>query len=472
MATIRWARAEDVVDVKRLADSNRHALGFVLQRRLHQYLERGELLVAEHDGRIVAFVSFHCRRDGWTTIHELCVEEGFRQQGIGRALVQAVQNQALRAHHQGIRLKCPVELPANGFYARIGFSRVAIESGKRRPLAVWEKRLPLPPQSRTDAPSFFITLTHSAYEIRKIIRLWDESGDSRDPFARVVLTPLFSSASALATVRRLKEERGSTIMFDSGGYQVQMGRIGYEELFERLVRFYRDNDWADLYVLPDHVPCSTDTDREVDFKVRETLDFARLFLRMMPEGFEAKAIGVVHGRTDEHVRRCVEGYAEMGVRYIGFGSFGTSGPNGSINMVSRRSMKLLRAVQEYAKELGLQLHVFGIGSPGHLMRLASTGIQPTSFDSAGWWKAGGFGKVFFPGGRQILVTRPYNRIATREGIERERERTRHNCQFCADISELRRKRMMRIMHNLTAMLETVERLVAYEETETESSHLA
>jgi len=464
---IRLAREKDISAIKQLADDNRSALGFVLRSRFLKRLDQREIIVCIQDSAIRGFVSFHHRRDGWTTIHELCVAEGFRGMGLGRALVQAVEKQAQAIGQKGIRLKCPLELPANGFYARLGFTRVAIEEGKHRPLAVWEKQLDRGTRERIVIhPQFFMTLTNYPKEVRDVVRLWDETGDERNPFEQVIFTPLFSSPATITLIRQLKYERGSIVMFDSGGYQVQMGRVAYEELFERLLHFYRDNDWADWYVLPDHVPHSTDSDREVEFKVRESIDFARLFLRMMPEGFKEKAIGVVHGRTEEQVRRCVKAYAEMGVRYIGFGSFGTSGPSGAVNLVSKRSLQLLSLVQTLARECGLRLHIFGIGSPSHLIRLASAGIVPTSFDSAGWWKAGGFGKVFFPVGRQLHITRIDGYKATQRSIEREKQRTKHGCPFCENVSRLRRCRVLRVMHNLVVMLETVERIDYYEGKDT------
>jgi queuine/archaeosine tRNA-ribosyltransferase len=179
---------------------------------------------------------------------------------------------------------------------------------------------------------------------------------------------------------------------------------------------------------------------------------------MMPDDFVAKAVGVVHGRTEDQVRRCIEAYAEMGIRYIGFGSFGTSGPNGTINLVSQRSLKLLRLVQTLAREHGLYVHIFGIGSPSHLMRLAKANILPTSFDSAGWWKAGGFGNVFFPGGRQLHVTAVRSFETTLLGLEYQRRRSGHKCSFCNDLKLLRRRRMNRILHNLAVMLDTLEHL--------------
>jgi hypothetical protein len=349
-------------------------------------------------------------------------------------------------------------LPANGFYARLGFTRVGIEEGKRRPLAVWEKRLPQAARPDAHAPNFFLTLTHNASEIRQILRLWHDSGDPRDPFTQVVFTPLFCQRSAINLVRQLKEERNSVIMFDSGGYQVQMGKATYEELFDRLLRFYRENTWADWYVLPDHVPRSTDSEREVEFKVRDCIDFARLFVRLMPDDFVTKAVGVVHGRTADHVRRCIDAYAEMGIRSVGFGSFGTSGPNGTINLLSQRSMNLLRLVQTLARQHDMRVHIFGIGSPSHLIRLAEANITPTSLDSAGWWKAGGFGDVFFSDGSRLSVSRAVSKNGTVKGIEQHRRRTMHSCQFCEQPRDLKRYRMMRVMHNLTVLLETVERL--------------
>jgi N-acetylglutamate synthase-like GNAT family acetyltransferase len=388
---VRWAQEKDVEAVKRLTDENRDAFGFVVRASLEERVRKGGLLVAEQQRALVGFVSFHHRRDGWTTIHELCTRAENRKRGVGRALVQQVEQEALCKRQNGVRLKCPLDLPANGFYARLGFTRIGIEEGKRRPLAIWEKQLPQSARPDAHAPNFFLTLTHNASEIRQILRLWRDSADPRNPFAHVIFTPLFSRPSAINLIRHMKEEQGSVIMFDSGGYQVQMGKASYEELFDRLLRFYRENSWADWYVLPDHVPCSTDSEREVEFKVRDSIDFARLFIRMMPDDFVAKAVGVVHGRTANQVRRCIDAYAEMGIRYVGFGSFGTSGPNGTINLISQHSLRLLRLVQTLTHEHGMRVHIFGIGSPSHLIRLAEANITPTSLDSAGWWKAGGFG---------------------------------------------------------------------------------
>ena len=453
---VHLADYTDLKTVKAIADACRNELGFVPRVALEEAIREGRVVVAKNrlDQSALGFAHFRCTRYGYATIYEIAIRSEWRGNGVGRELIKALAKIAQKQGMQSLRLKCPIDLPANGFYSGLGFTRITVERGKSRALVVWEK--PLPSYSGRPRPTFFLSLTNDASAIRKVIRLWDESGDPRDPFRYVIFTPLFSSEVTIKLIHQLKEERGSVIVFDSGGYQVQMGKTSYEELFDRLLHFYRKNEWADWYILPDHVPHSADSSREVEFKVRETLDFARLFVRMMPDGFVERAVGVVHGETEDQVRRCVEKYADIGLRYIGFGSFGTSGPNGSVNMVSQKSLGLLGVVQSLVREYNLQLHIFGIGSPIHLVRLARAGISPDSFDSAGWWKAGGFGNIFFPSGHQLHITEMRTAETTLLGIERQKKRSNHECPFCNNLKILRHCRLMRVMHNLAVMLDTAE----------------
>jgi len=455
---VRKARATELDKIVALVRNERDVFGFVPRAAFEVALKRSEIIVATSGRNIIGVMRYHNRKDRVAVVHELLVNKEHRSRGIGSLLISTLSEKCFRSGQTLFRLKCPVELPANGFYARLGFSRVGIREGRRRPLAIWERHLGAQQDTSKPSCTFFITLTNNPKAVRDLVTLWDKGGDARNPFEHVVFTPLFSSDSTKAEIWRLKKERGSTVMFDSGGYQVQMGKATYEELFDRLRRFYGENAWADLYVLPDHVPHSSDNDREVDFKVRETLDFARLFLRMMPERFREKAVGVVHGRTHEQVRRCVEDYRNMGIRYLGFGSFGTSGPKLAVNLVSRESLRLLRTLEALTKEHKLRLHIFGIGSPSHLFRLVKAGVMPTSFDSAGWWKAGGFGNIFFPGGRQRQITAMPATETTMERIKREKKRSRHHCPFCSDLKLLRGSRLKRVVHNLAAMLDTVEQI--------------
>lgn len=135
---IRKAESRDLSTIKRLADENRTTLGFVLRPALAAGIEQGWVLVAEkEDGELAGFVHYRHRLDEQTTLHEICVAERFRIKGIGRRLVVTVASEAAALGKTHIRLKAPVDIPANAFYLTIGFVLEHTEPGKKRPVNVW-----------------------------------------------------------------------------------------------------------------------------------------------------------------------------------------------------------------------------------------------------------------------------------------------------------------------------------------------
>lgn len=486
---VRAANLDDLQEIKRIVDGYRNVFGFIPAAVIRKGIAESKVIIAEENSKrqghlpalIVGFARYHLRRDGILVIYEIAVSPGERGKGIGRIMIEEIERRSARLGARSIRLKCPVDLDANKFYAALGFTRTGVERGKKRALAIWEKAVPNP-LVRPTKPDFFITLSGSASDIRTLVTRWDEATSETprheandrdspaqqapgrnilsaiDPFANIIISPLVVSGRARAEIKKLKENRDSRVMFDSGGYQVQQGRMRFDDLMVQLKKFYLENAWADRYILPDVVPISTDSDEEVEFKVRDTIDYAKLFLSEMPDSIRENAVGVIHGRRFDQASRCVEAYTELGLKHVAFGSFSTSGRKGGVNLLSRDNVSLLRQVYLLILEHGLSLHILGIGSPSYLLRLRKNGIVPHSFDSSSWWKAGGYGWIFFPGGRQIHVTRMKTPNSTLNGILREKEKTGHECPFCADLPTLRHGRMLRILHNLSALIETVSRL--------------
>ncbi|HIQ06285.1 MAG TPA: N-acetyltransferase [Anaerolineae bacterium] len=138
---IRKGRPSDLDAVKALADANKAAIGFVLRPALVAAIERGWLLVVEAEGAILGFANYRHRRDQQSTLYEICVAEPYRGQGIGRALMDALVAEAQALGKTWIQLKCPVDLPANRFYQRLGCELIGTEDGRRRPLNIWRLRL-------------------------------------------------------------------------------------------------------------------------------------------------------------------------------------------------------------------------------------------------------------------------------------------------------------------------------------------
>jgi len=102
----------------------------------------------------------------------------------------------------------------------------------------------------------FAAIKMDGAELRKYIELVRSVNLNFNPFERVIVTPVVAKRHLISAVFELRE-RGDieVVMFDSGGYQVQCGQIeSFEKLCVRLANVWRKHDWADYFVLPDHVP--------------------------------------------------------------------------------------------------------------------------------------------------------------------------------------------------------------------------
>ena len=445
------ATEKDLASIKALADAHRYEIGFVNRATLAEAIAHGEILCTSH-----GFLHFHHRRDKISTLYHLCVSPSHRRQGIASQLIKSWEEYSIKSGMTNLRLKCPLDLEANGFYSRMGFSRVSIEPGVKRSLVVWQKKLML---ATPLSSQFVASFSGGASELKRLFELWKLGNDlRRNPFAYVIYSPIVCPPSTTKFLRQQKDvENIKSVWLDCGAYQVQQGIRTYDELLAFLDKFYRENQWADGYVLPDIVPLTTDEDEMVEYKVRDTLYHCEAFYRKMPDYVQERAIAPVQGRTIHQVNRCIETYAKLGIRRIGFGSWGTSGRNGSVNMLSQESLALFKTVCDIAREHGMLIHCFGIGGPNSYNRLRKNNLIPDTLDSTTWWKAGGFGSIFFPNKSQIQITVRRGFESTKAGLEKLKEDTQHSCYFCQDVEQLRTSRNHRIMHNLVAWLDTLER---------------
>jgi len=416
-------------------------------------------MVAVQNEIVVGFIRWHQRRDCIATIYEICVVPAFRRQGIGRSLVQSVIRQATPQCHK-VQLKCPADLEANRFYASLGFRHEGTLEGKRIPLNFWTCSCIEPYSLR-----FVASMTLRPGDMRQWIELWQRHLPNL--YSNVIISPLFISATALNLVRdTFAANPECNVYFDSGGYQVQCGRLAYEQLYRRLMTCYRANTWANWYVLPDHVPTSNDTPEQIENKVRDTVTVAELFADEMPKELRSKAIAVVQGLTTEQVQRCLERYAELGFQYIGFGSFPTSGSKGSVNYLDNHALERVRHILSFVRQTGQKLHLFGVGNPPLAYVFQKLGVH--SFDSLNWFKAATYGNVFLPFSRAFNVTHrtpgQSARSITWAEFQAGKENTQHDCPFCQNDVSLRSDRIMRAAHNLVVMNETLERLHQWDDT--------
>ena len=303
----------------------------------------------------------------------------------------------------------------------------------------------------------FVAAKVDGYELRKLVQMVNSVNLGFNPFECVIVTPVVSPRHLIDAVSELRRNGDiNVVMFDSGGYQVQTGTIeSFEKLCVKLANTWREHDWADYFVLPDHVPKTKDSDEEVARKVRDTLVAGERFLKLLPK--HGEPIGVVHGRSVVQVIKGVRWWHSLGVRYVAFGSFETSGRNESVNLVNGRTMVVLRALTEEALSLGMKVHVFGIGSPTSLRKIFLAAPKIESFDSSSWRKTAAFHEVVF--GLRVLRRFGTLKVITNNLVLRDNEVLRavkevagHDCPFCRSVEQLEDFNF-RALHNLVVIHE-------------------
>lgn len=451
---------------KLMADKHRSELGFHARQTFIDSANKHELLVAKISGQVKGFVRFHHRRDRLTTLYEIATAPEARNMGIGRKLVDALITDCQTVDSRCIKLSCPVELPANQFYEKLGFIRLSHRSrpGKNRPLYEWT--LPVLPHRPI---SFVASLTSSSRDLKHLIRMWESEGPNERPFAKCIITPLFTEPRSFEYVRYMHDRWGVEVFFDSGGFFVQQGKIRYDELFARLLDFYLQHDWAYCYVLPDFVPTSKHSPEEVSERVFVTAAEGIKFFKRMPEELRSRALGVLQGHTSEHLRFCFEAFLSGGVQRIGFGSFDTTGVNAEINLMTDGSARRLASLRDLIHHSFISqkinsipdLHLFGVSAPNIIEQFR--GYLATSFDSSGWQRTAGYGNVYLPFQGRKNVTHGGASLLSGAGLTAAEfytqcEFTGHACPFCQDFSRLQQDRFARMWHNAIVFNEMVATL--------------
>jgi len=303
---------------------------------------------------------------------------------------------------------------------------------------------------------FVASLTRSASELNTMLELWNQHGDERKPFRNIMITPLFMPKSGMKVIEKWREQDIiENLYFDSGGFYVQMGRINYLDLYTELLKLYRKQHWADWYILPDNVPTSGDSEQTTWNKVRDTAEYGRMFFHELPPQIQQKAIPVVHGFTSEQAEYSLDAATQLETGYLGFGSFSTSGKSSSINKLTASTYMLLSQIIGKVRDSGFRFHAFGVSTPPVLHILRNLNIF--SFDSIGWMKTAGFGKVYMPYIRAYNITYKDKSAQTITQYEFDEMKaiTGHSCYFCQSFRDLHEKRFHRIMHNLHVIMDMI-----------------
>ncbi len=316
---------------------------------------------------------------------------------------------------------------------------------------------------------FYAALTRSEQEIDTVIESLLDGYGSLDPIQNIMFTPIASTEDTTSHLKDYADDYGLNIMFDSGGYEVQVGSVEFDELISYLVDFHSSNDWGKWHVLPDNVPLSDDGEDTVQRKVNETLSASRICFQRLPEDIQKKSLGAVQGHTPKQISRCIEEYSSKtfrGLERVGFGSFATSGVNNGVNTITPDTLDRLEWAVELAHSQDLEVHAFGVGGPTSIPLLYEAGVD--SFDTTSWMRTGGYGNVIFPFRSRYNVSHKKDRggkTLTRGKLDRLKETTGHRCNYCENIGKLRDSRWNRILHNIIVTHESTQNVQSMETEE-------
>ena len=140
---IRPGRVGDAPAIRELINAYAE-LGRMLFRSLAEvYGSVRDFLVCEEDGEVVGCLAMHVYWSDLAEIRSLAVREDRQGRGIGAALVEAA---LADARQLGLGRVFALTL-ATGFFERLGFERVAMES---LPYKVWTDCIHCPKQDQCD----------------------------------------------------------------------------------------------------------------------------------------------------------------------------------------------------------------------------------------------------------------------------------------------------------------------------------
>lgn len=129
---IRTGIKEDIEVISKIASKYSKEIGFVMKVVLEESCETKTLYTILYKNEIVGFCNFNIRnKDKVCVIYEICIDEKCRGLGLAKKTIELLP--------KPIQLKCPIDNKSNKFYEGIGFTKIDIEKGRKRPLNVWRK---------------------------------------------------------------------------------------------------------------------------------------------------------------------------------------------------------------------------------------------------------------------------------------------------------------------------------------------
>ena len=310
----------------------------------------------------------------------------------------------------------------------------------------------------------FVVSENSKGQFEKHLNLFKERSEGYDwqgpvanPYRNVLITPIAlpSNRSFLKVLKEAKEKGDiERVMFDSGGFQVMTGSLknvnSLEDLLERDTEIYTEEDWADIYILPDHPPVGEDNFSDVEQKIISTVESSLKFVEGLPDKIKYKSAPVFHAKYLEHINYFFEGYKDI-IELSKFATYSAAGKTfkDKPRQLDVETMRILQSLVNKLEDIEASVHCLGVASPPAVFCLGQLGVR--TFDSSTAVRVAATGKVLFPYTTAKDCSDRRETSINADELAELREVTGHRCPFCEDIDELKEDNSARKLHNLIVL---------------------
>lgn len=129
-----------VEEVYPVFNEHTEELGFISKVQIEQAEERDQLYVRRNDDDevVAAAIIRHCVNKPQTTLQDIATKEEARGMGLAKDIIEEAAEDST---HPYMYARCPVDLPSNNFYEKMGWELVETEEGKNRDLNLWRLEL-------------------------------------------------------------------------------------------------------------------------------------------------------------------------------------------------------------------------------------------------------------------------------------------------------------------------------------------
>lgn len=309
---------------------------------------------------------------------------------------------------------------------------------------------------------FYLAQTNVKAFIR-VLKLMGE--EFRIPFGDCcyLVVPFYRTKPELKALSSLTEgaEFGNSsvrlvLMYDSGGYEVEIGKLSFSQLLLKLQRAWETCPLPNHMVLPDNPLTSADSEDEIKRKVDETIEGSLFFIRRYRDLVD-RMVAPIHGVTLDTVLECAKVFYDEGVRFFAFGSLEAIVGSKSVTNLTPQAIEVLEGLSRFCRERKVKLHIFGVGSIDSIVSIRQAGIWFSSVDSSSLVRQTAACKVLFPEAKLHLQALHYIRL--RDIYETVRETTRHRCPFCESYEKLVKSFDARYAHNLIVLFEVLSEII-------------